>query len=659
MKKNDDLCNVPNDDAYLLYHEWLFTNGLGGYSCGTLSGTPTRKYHSYLTSALKNPFGRTVMLNYIADSIIIAEQEFPISQLSFKNKPLDTLALKCEFRLEENMPIWRYQFENTILEKRIWMAHSQNTTYIEYELIESTEIVSLKMRPFLQYRTTENDVYTELENNYEIHTDMQGIEILKLPFPGLKLINTHSVFTIDLQIVENIYYEIEEKRGYESVGSLTSPGFFLAPLNIRENMTFIASTEDWTTAKAMSAKEAKTAEKQRIKSILKEAEPLSFSKTAARLIIAADQFIITPKSRELDIVKLTAMGENVCSVIAGYPWFTDWGRDTMISLEGLTLTTGRPHIAKSILRTFALYIHKGLIPNMFPDGENLGLYHTADATLWFFHAVDRYITLTGDRDFLDFMLPKFKVIIESHIKGTLFGIKADVDGLLIQGEDHYQLTWMDAKVDDWVVTPRRGKAVEINALWYNALRLLDEWSGTESDLAKQCYKSFNEVFWNEKEGYLYDVISDGIKDSSLRPNQIFAISLKYPVLDPAHWKSVIDIVKKELVKPKGLRTLSANHIDYKALYEGNLLNRDSAYHQGTIWPWLIGSFIDAWLKVYPDIEEAKKILMPLDSHIYEDCIGTISEIFDAEDPFHAKGCFAQAWSVAEYLRIYAKLNFKM
>ncbi len=338
----------------------------------------------------------------------------------------------------------------------------------------------------------------------------------------------------------------------------------------------------------------------------------------------------------------------------------------MISLEGLTLTTGRRDEAAWILRTFAHYVQDGLIPNLFPEGGKAGLYHTADASLWFFHAVDRYTSITGDRAVLQSILPSLVDIVDHHLKGTRFGIRVDEsDGLLTQGQDGYQLTWMDAKVDGWVVTPRRGKPVEINALWYNALRLLEGWL-TEADQcaaakrltehATRARQSFNDRFWYEVGGYLYDVI-DGPQgnDSACRPNQLLAISLRHPVLNEVRWAAVIEIAQKKLLTPVGLRSLSPDHPDYKPKYDGDLRSRDAAYHQGTVWAWLIGPFIDAWLRLHPEDKlKARAFLNGLVEQLGEACLGSISEIFDAEPPYTPRGCVAQAWSVAEVLRCWVK-----
>jgi predicted glycogen debranching enzyme len=340
----------------------------------------------------------------------------------------------------------------------------------------------------------------------------------------------------------------------------------------------------------------------------------------------------------------------------------------MIALDGLTLATGRYTEARWILQTFARYVRDGLIPNMFPEGEREGLYHTADATLWYFHALARYVAVTGDRETLVQLLPRLRLIVDHHLKGTQFNIGVDKrDGLLHQGAAGLQLTWMDAKVGDWVVTPRRGKAVEINALWYNALRLLAQWMGEEKQPseeerllahAEQARRSFNQRFWYEREGYLYDVIDgESGDDSSCRPNQIFALSLEYPVLDDAKWNQVLGVVTGRLLTPVGLRSLAPGQIGYQPHYDGDLRTRDAAYHQGTVWTWLIGPFVDAWLRVHPDdLGGARSFLSAFDSRLSEACAGSISEIFDAEEPFTPRGCVAQAWSVAEVLRSWLKTS---
>jgi predicted glycogen debranching enzyme len=465
------------------------------------------------------------------------------------------------------------------------------------------------------------------------------------------------------------HFAIEEARGYASNGELWRPGTFSIELARASAATFSASTESWETLTAHSADEALHEEQRRRRRLLDRAVPSARSGVAAELVLAADAFVITPAvSRQDELPRARAADDDVRSVIAGYHWFTDWGRDTMISLEGLTLVTGRHEDAGYILRTFARYVREGLIPNLFPEGEKEGLYHTADATLWFFHALARYHESTQDDATLQSILPKLVDIFEHHVRGTRFGIGIDpADGLLTQGAPGYQLTWMDAKVGDWVVTPRRGKAVELNALWYNALRLLERWlreageqrtAGRVASHADAAYHSFNRRFWYAQGGYLYDVV-DGEEgdDPALRPNQIFAISLEHAVLDAARWRSVVDAVSAALLTPVGLRTLAPGHPNYDPCYDGDVRARDAAYHQGTVWPWLIGPFIDACLRLSPDEpESAQRLLAGFDAHLGEAGVGFVSEIFDAAPPFRPRGCIAQAWSVAEVLRSLVKLD---
>jgi predicted glycogen debranching enzyme len=425
-------------------------------------------------------------------------------------------------------------------------------------------------------------------------------------------------------------------------------------------VAFVASVESWD-ALEFDAATIMEAERHRLERLLARAPAAAREGMGAHLVLAADQFIVLPGSRLEEEVLARAAGDEARTVIAGYHWFTDWGRDTMISLEGLTLCTGRHREAGEILRTFAGYVRDGLLPNLFPEGQRTALYHTADATLWYFHAIDRYLEATGDRDTLRTLWPTLVAIVDHHVRGTHFNIGVDpADGLLREGAEGYQLTWMDAKVDGWVVTPRRGKPVEINALWFNALCLIAGWAealgepaARYRELAGRARAAFNSRFWYEPGGHLYDVVDaeGGGDDSSLRPNQIFAISLRHPVLEGRRWRPVLDVVTQRLLTPVGLRTLAPGHPDYKAQYWGDLRARDAAYHQGTVWAWLVGHYVDAWRKVYGDDRaRTRAMLAGFEAHLADAGIGTISEIFDAEAPYTPRGCIAQAWSVAEVLR---------
>lgn len=661
-----------NERESLVEKEWLVTNGLGGYASGSLAGVITRGFHGYLVAALPTPLGRIMMLNDLIEKVEI--ENGPSVQLSGEerlNAPLKEHGAEYleEFRLEDGIPVWSFRFGEVLLEKRVLMVHRQNTVHVNYRLKGGSQI-KLALRPSVNFRPHEAPVSTPLGGNYAFTVIEDTFEIssqTNIPPLRLMLYGKDKSLTMDRTRFHEVIYRIEESRGYAATGDLWSPGYFSVILTPADPVTLVASAESWEAIRAVTPKYAESAEALRHKRLLARAVNVSAETTAAELVLAADQFIIVPEGRGDDTFRARAAGDDVRTIIAGYPWFTDWGRDTMISLEGLTLATGRHVEAGYILRTFARYIRRGLIPNMFPEGHDEGLYHTADATLWFFHAIARYLEASGDSLLLPQILPMLEGIIESHLRGTDFGIGVDEqDGLLRQGAAGYQLTWMDAKVDDWVVTPRRGKAVEINALWYNALRYMQRWLKQEGQQekaneierrAKQCSDSFQKRFWFEKGGYLYDVV-DGETgdDSSLRPNQVLAISLDFPVLAPDRWESVMKQVERELLTPVGLRTLAAGDKDFKPKYYGNLRDRDAAYHQGTVWPWLIGPYLDAWLKLHPaELDTAGSLLEGFDQRLADNAVGSIGEIFDAETPYAHRGCVAQAWSVAEVLRCYVKI----
>jgi predicted glycogen debranching enzyme len=652
-----------------LSQEWLVTNGLGGYASGTVLGAVTRRFHGLLISALPAPYGRTMMLNSVAERLRLADgsvvllgaEEREGSGLQMNGAPY-----LAEFRVESGLPVWRYEIGEVRLEKRLLLPHGQNTTLITYTLAGGGGNVRLDLRPAVQLRPHEGSVSEPFAEPYELKVveDRYEVTAPATRLPPLKMLlgEGPASFVCDGEMLEGFLYRVERGRGYDYAGSLWSPGYFQVDLSTGSSATLVASSESWEVIRALRPHEAYAAELERRRRLLERPDGPPPESTTAELILAADQFIITPAGRIEDAARARAAGDDVRTVIAGYHWFTDWGRDTMISLEGLTLATGRHTQARYILRTFAHYVRDGLIPNMFPEGEKEGLYHTADATLWFFHALDRYVEVTGDRTTLRLLLPQLRDIVERHLAGTRFGIHVDPgDGLLSQGAEHYQLTWMDAKVGDWVVTPRRGKAVEINALWYNALRLQEKWLREEegddaarpmAEHAARARASFNRRFWHPDKGHLYDVVDgEAGDDASCRPNQVLAISLSCPVLDRARWEPVMSAVKERLLTPAGLRSLAPGEPAFVARYDGDLRARDAAYHQGTVWAWLIGPFVDAWLKVHPeDRAGARRILEGLLPHLGDACIGSISEVFDAEAPFTPRGCVAQAWSVAELLR---------
>lgn len=655
-----------------LSREWLVANGLGGYASSSLSGAVTRRYHGLLVAALPAPLGRVVMLSQVNDVLI--RPDGTECRLSSHNPDPDhweggSPSGLVEFRMEAGLPVWRYDFDGVVIEKQVVMPHRQNIVHVTYRIVKAAQPVFLRLRPVLAFRKLEAAVDQPLARDYRITARGHEYEVWagpELPVLRMAVEGAELPLTLDGGARRDVFYSVEAERGYESRGSLWSPGFFSGPLSQGQTISFVAATESWQRIWALPPDDVLCFETERRRRLVHTAHPALRDGPMAELVLSADSFIFVPAGRVADQMRARAEGDEVRTVIAGYHWFTDWGRDTMISLEGLTLTTGRHVEAGWILRTFAHYIRQGLIPNMFPDGKDEGLYHTADATLWFFHALNRYIRATNDRHTLQLLLPKLRDVIDQHRRGTRFGIGVDPrDGLLRQGQEGYQLTWMDAKVEDWVVTPRRGKAVEINALWYNALCLTSGWLREEGDadsarpleeLAEQARASFNARFWCEHAGHLYDVV-DGEQgdDASCRPNQIFAVSLDNPVLDRGRWEPVVETVRQKLLTPVGLRSLAPGSRDYKPKYFGDLRARDAAYHQGTVWGWLIGPYVDAWLKLHPDDKAgARELLTGFVPRLNDSGIGTIAEIFDAEPPFRPRGCISQAWSVAEVLRCWAK-----
>jgi predicted glycogen debranching enzyme len=661
---NDPVRIVDLNADDLESKEYLVANGLGGFSSATVMGSLTRRYHGVLIAALPSPYGRTVMLNQLDETV---EHPDGTSVTVDGERVRDVVA---EFRLELGLPVWLYRVGEVAIEKRIVMRHLQNTVDVLYRSVGGGA-ARLKLRPWISLRGLEAAVDSVSGDALTFSAQQDLYEVSagdRRPPLRLHVEGGNASFELYGGTRSEIQYGVEADRGYASRGTLWSPGVFNLVINPAAQVHLVASTEPWHAVLALSAKEALGYEEQRRRRLISIAHPSLRDGAPAELVLAADSFVIKPEGRVADAARAQAMGDEARTVIAGYHWFTDWGRDTMISLEGLTLSTGRATQAGWILRTFAHYVRDGLIPNMFPEGQNQGLYHTADATLWFFHALNRYLMETDDCGTLQLVLPKLRHIVDCHLAGTRFGIRTDPkDGLLRQGEEGYQLTWMDAKVDDWVVTPRRGKAVEINALWYNALKLLEGWLAHEAlpeeaerlrGVAERVRVSFNQRFWSEELGHLFDVV-DGEEgnDRACRPNQLLAISLDNPVLDRSRWPAVVDTVRERLLTPRGLRSLAPGHPEYKARYFGNLRARDAAYHQGTVWGWLIGPYMDAWLKLRPeDSVGARKLLEGFLPHLSEAGIGSISEIFDAEEPYTPRGCISQAWSVAEFLRCWAKTD---
>ncbi len=656
------------DPDYLLSQEWLVTNGLGGYGSSTVRNIPTRRYHGLFIPNLPAPWGRTVLIPRIDETLQIDHRMIQLSGAERYAGDIvgQTHQYLNEFKLAWQMPVWTFEIEGRTFQKKIAMPWAQNTIYVEYKLIKGSS-VRLFVRPYVGFRGHDGPLghptnwpFTVMlkKGLCEVHPS-DNIAPLRMALKEPK-----GLFVSDFVEAEKIYYRVEKERGLECEDHNLSPGFFFAELAEHESVAFVASVETWDSFE-WDAKTIFESEEHRLKHLINIAPAAAREGFPAQLVLAANQFIVFPATRPHERSIADAAGEPLRTIIAGYHWFTDWGRDTMISLEGLTLCTGRFEEAKAILQTFARYVKDGLIPNLFPEGQRTALYNTMDATLWYFHAIDRYIHITKDEEILHALYPTLESIIEWHKKGTHFDIGVDPnDGLLKGGQEGVALTWMDAKADDWVVTPRRGKPIEIQALWFNALRLMNEWSEKLGQPSKQyvamadrTYASFNQRFWYSDGGYLYDVIDgDFPADASLRPNQLFSLSLRFPVLNPAQWEPMFNVVTKHLLTPFGLRSLAPTDKNYHSRYQGDRHARDSAYHQGMVWAWLIGPYIDAGRKIYRDPKDLAHCLADFEAHLAEAGMGSVSEIFDGDEPFMPRGCIAQAWSVAEVLRSYLSLN---
>ena len=652
-----------------LRSEWLVTNGLGGYASGTLSGKPSRKYHGLFVPNLASPQGRHILISRCDELFSAGARRWSAGGGNYGIEPdsADERGVATEFRLERRIAVWQFNFDEFAVEKAVTMPHNQNTVCVQYRLLRGAGL-QLQLRPFMLFRRHDAEPQNVIGPAFTLNVSRGRYEVHRADTPltlRLTMQPGPPVFVTREQHDQDLFYSIEADRGDPALESSFSPGYFLVELNAQYPATLIASTQSWDSL-TFDAASVFEAEVKRTDALVAMAQGQADA-FAEQLAMAANQFIIFPGSRPEETVMAHAEGTDLRTVIAGYHWFGDWGRDTMISLEGLTLCTGLHREAGAILRTFSGYVKDGLLPNLFPEGERQALYHTVDATLWYFHAIDRYVEVTGDQTIVAQLFPVLQSIVEHYLAGTHYGIHVDpADGLVAAAAEGFQLTWMDAKVGDWVVTPRRGKPVEIQALWYNALRSMSRWQSQlqltgfdyEHHAERACH-SFNARYWNEAEQCLFDVL-DGSADNgeraaaSIRPNQIFSISLRHPILHSQRWEPVIATVTRKLLTPYGLRTLSADHPNYKSHYRGALRARDAAYHQGTVWPWLIGHFIDALLKVRPDPFAARALLGAFPAHLSEAGIGSISEVFDAEEPYCPGGCIAQAWSVAEVLRAWLK-----
>ncbi len=647
--------NSLTDFSEMSQMEWLETNGLGGWSGSSLSGCHTRRYHGLLMAAIKPPAERMLLVSKL-DEIILQEgnpYELGTNQYGDVIAPRGFQYL-ASFR-KDFFPVWIYELPGIRLRKTITMVQGENTTLIRYEVLKTEKPFTLQLLPLIAARG-----YHELQHAYNnIFWDVEFKNGLfrNQPFDGAPEIYI-SVPGSNWKSVNKWYYKFsylqEKYRGLDYEEDLFNHGLFSTELKDGDTLDVILSTENPTGRNADTLFEQ---EKHRKWSLLMGVP----NDLLRQLVLAADQFIV---KRELPSASGTSQPLSLKTVIAGYHWFTDWGRDTMISLPGLCLQTGRYEDAKKIIDVFAKSVSMGMLPNRFQDNNESPEYNNVDGTLWYFNAIYHYLQKTTDKEFIrKEILPVLKDIIDWHFKGTRYNIHADSDGLLFAGEQGQQLTWMDARIGNWVVTPRMGKPVEIEALWYNALKIFEallalngefELAEEMEDKAALAKKSFEEKFWFAEGNYLLDVIDEnGRPDATLRPNQVFALSLPFHLVEGEKASAVINVLLSKLYTPVGLRSISPDDPRYKSRYGGTALERDSAYHQGPVWSWLLGPFIEAGFKHGGDSfrPEAIEMINRFSYHMNEGCIGNVSEIFDGDAPHHPRGCVAQAWGVGEILRV--------
>jgi predicted glycogen debranching enzyme len=614
-----------------LHQEWLLTNSLGGFASSTVVGCNERRYHGLLCAAMNPPVGRVMALSRIGEILHLDGDGSRLLELSINDfgggnfHPRGDRYLR-KFTLDDQAT-WEFNVDGVRVVKRLKLLPLQNVAEITYEIepdrpraVEMNLLVFVNMRDFHALRhaggqhlsfTHDDTSVTVEEGKMRLRVQAEGARFVRKPDWWLR----H-------------HYQVETDRGQDDSEDLFNPGHFVLQTRGLAKVVLRASMDPAPPAETFPLQHPKV--------------KATASPTIRRLVRASNDFVVRRR---------TAQGEPGTTIIAGYPWFADWGRDTMISLPGLLLCTERFEEARQVLSLFANYVSEGMIPNRFDDYTNQPHYNTVDASLWFIHSVFEYVKASGDTKTFDSLLrPACQKILDGYTKGTRFNIVMDPkDYLITQGDEHTQLTWMDAKRDGHAFTPRQGKAVEINALWHNALKLM----GDDAKAAKVA-ESFRTMFWISPFRGLCDVVDGSRRDMAVRPNQIFAVSLPHSPLTKDQQISVVEVVRRELLTPMGLRTLSASDPNYKPRFEGSMWDRDAAYHNGTVWPWPIGAFIEAWLKTHNHsldaVKQGKQWLQPLIDHLDSACIGQISEVFDAEEPRRAAGCFAQAWSVAEVLR---------
>jgi predicted glycogen debranching enzyme len=635
--------------------EWLVTNGLGGYASGTIAGINTRRYHGLLVASVNPPVQRMVLLASLEEWLLSGDG--PPEALSAAEYWDGTVYPDGFRRLEAvevdgMLPAFRWTVAGRIIQRRIWMEHGVSRTVLTYRLVSGPPL-SLQLRPLFAHRDYHQQRHGQ--GGFEMAESSDGWIIDAGGVRSFFQVRPGPVVRSYPDWYWRVLHREERKRGLDDEEDLFTPGTVEVALDERREVVVVAGTEPtppgWDIATSWQMAQQRQAALR---------DPATVHPLATQLVVAAEQFRV---ARRMAISPPPLVGEGQGggqrTVIAGYHWFTDWGRDTMISLAGIAIRPGTLWQARAVLNTFLEYLDEGLIPNRFPEAGDAPNYDTMDATLWLFQALAAYLRTSGDWRFIAGRLDALESIIDWHVTGTRHNIKMDAsDGLLAGGEEGYALTWMDARVQEWVVSPRRGKPVEINALWYNALCLTADWceralrpAGRYREMAAQARASAQARYWYGLGGYCFDVVDgpDG-DDPSLRPNQVIALALVYPLIEGDRGRQVLDVITAKLLTPYGLRTLAPDDPRYQSVYEGDQRARDAAYHMGMAWPWLLGPYLDAHLRIYGDREAVRRVVEPFEAHLTDAGLGTISEIFEPEPPYRPVGCIAQAWSVAEVLR---------
>ncbi len=676
---------IVADKESALEREWLVTNGIGGFASASLSGANTRRYHGLLIAALQPPLGRTLLLGKLDEEISLNKLTYRLDVNEWRGGTASLSGLNYLESFEQlgNLPTFTYRLGEARFTKTIWMEYGLNTTYVRYEYLAPPEARSLELRvrPLANCRDYHEATRGSLNLSFEVVSEAQNCWRVtawpEAPQWRLLVFDRPAQWRPEAESGWFWGFHYRQEQARELAGAdedMYSLGTFVTSLEPGQSVTFVATTAEVQTVRALYLG-AYERELTRLEGLLKLAGTSAEAKDKAeqsittlveRLTLAADQFVVGRP----DAAHPGQLQSEYRTVLAGYPWFSDWGRDTMISLPGLTLVTGRYNEAATILRSFARFVDRGMLPNRFLDGGEAldeGEYNTVDATVWYFDAIDKYIKSSGDLSLGRELYPVLSEIIRWHVQGTRFNIKVDQeDGLLSSGAPGVQLTWMDAKVGEWVITPRRGKPIEISALWYRACRMMqelaDKFGETEQAnyakaLADRVAANFERVYWYEQGGYFYDVIDEeGRPDPALRPNQAIALAVAPELASLEKRQSALAQVREHLLTPYGLRTLSPQDPNYRPTYDGDALSRDSAYHQGTVWPWPLGPYARALLQAGADQTEVRALLVPFVDQLDEGCVGQVNEIFGAEAPFPAVGCIAQAWSISELLEIWLMLK---